>query len=100
MKAKAIKYLRKRIGKIQTYTIRETFSLFGDFFGHNRIGHTCSDTFISATSPIRAIEIYMRNYRKEYKQINEHEYPTYVETKESWGRIMVVDESGFKRFYK
>lgn len=100
MKARHIKKLRKKIGKLQTYKIRETASLFGNFFGQNRFNLIMSDHNITANSPIRAIKIYMRNYRKKQKQKNRYESEEYVETTEDWGRLMVVDETGFKYFYK
>lgn len=99
MKAKQIRKLRKRIGKLQTYTIRETASLFGDFFGNNRMGLIMHDTKINASSSIRALEIYMKKYRKVHKQKNNYEREDYDETTEKWGRLMVIDSIGFKRFY-
>ena len=99
MKAKNFRKLRKRLGALQTFTIRETFGLFGDFFGHD-YGHTMSDNLVSATSYQRAIKIYMRNYRKRYKKKNEHENEEYIETTENWGRIMVKNECGFMKFFK
>ena len=100
MKAKYFKKLRKQIDKIQIYSIRETASLFGDFFGYNRINLIMNDTNVSASSPLRAIKIYMRNYRKIYKRKNIYEREEYIETAENWGRIMVKDEKGFMLFFK
>jgi hypothetical protein len=100
MKAKYFRRLRKEIGKIQTYSIRETASLFGDFFGSNRIGLVMSDTEISASSPLRALVIYMRNYRRLNKQRNDYECEYYHETTERWGKVMVTDEKGFRHFFK
>jgi len=100
VKAKHIRKLRKQIGKIQVYTIRETASLFGDFFGYNRMGLMMDDIRIFTSSPLRAIHIYMRRYRNKYKRKNNYEKDTYYETTELWGRLMVKDEKGFMLFFK
>ena len=100
MKARRIKRLRRKIKKVQDYTIRETVGLFGDFFGNNRMCFVKSDTTISASNPKRAIKIYMKQYRKEHKMRNKHESNSYEETTHDWGHIMVMDESGFMRFYR
>jgi len=100
MKARRIRKLRKRLGKIQTYYIRESASLFGDFFGCNRFCLIMDDKKITASSPQRAVQIYMKKYRKKYNRRNEYEREEYVETSEQWGNLMVTDESGFMRFYR
>ncbi len=100
MKARHFKKLRKQIVKIQIYTIRETASLFGDFFGHNRMCLVMSDRTVIASSPLRAIKIYMRRYRREYKKKNNYEREEYIETSEEWGMLMVKDESGFMHFFR
>jgi hypothetical protein len=100
MKARHFKKLRIKLGSVQTYSIRETCSLFGDFFGYNRMGLVMSDTNVVASSPLRAILIYMKRYRKEYKRKNEYECREYDEVSEKWGRLMVKDESGFMTFYR
>ena len=94
MKAKHFRKLRKRLDKVQVYTVKESPSLFGSFFECRYPG-----TDVSASSPIRAIIIYMRRYRKEFKRVNNFESEYYVETSEMWGKIMVRDEKGFMRFY-
>lgn len=99
MKAKYFRKIRRKIGRIKTYSIRETASLFGDFFGNNRICLVMSDTEVTASSPIRALVIYMRNYRKIYKKKNEYEREEYHETTEKWGRLMVTDDKGFRYFF-
>ena len=100
MKAKHFTKIRKQIGKLQTYTIRESASLFGDFFGDNRICLIMPDQPVSTTSPLRAIKIYMRNYRKKYHKKNDYECEEYSETTENWGRLMVKNQSGFMLFFK
>lgn len=99
MKAKRIKKLRKRIGRLECYSIRESALLFGDFYGHNRVGLIMSDHIVSASSPVRAIQIYMKCYRNKCKKKNEHESYEYKQTTENWGELMVTDEKGFRRFY-
>ena len=99
MKAGRIRRIRKRIGSLNVYTVRESASLFGDFFGFNRLGLTMSDTRVVAGSHIRAIQIYMRNYRRIWKRKNDHEKESYCETTEKWGSLMVKEEGGFIRFY-
>jgi hypothetical protein len=99
MKARQFRKLRKRIGKIQKYKVRPTCGLFGDFFGHNRLCLTFDDVEITASSPIRALEIYMRNYRKSHKQISKHQRDEYSETSEQWGTLMVTDEKEFRYFF-
>lgn len=99
MKAKYFKRLRKRIKSLQNYQVRESAVLFGDFFGSNRLCLILDDTQVSATSPLRAIKIYMRNYRKTRKKKNEHERVEYYETIEKWGNLMITDQKGFRTFY-
>ena len=86
------------MGSLQTFTIRETFGLFGDFFGYS-YGHTMSDHQVSATSYKRAIQIYMRNYRRDNKKKCQYEESEYTETTENWGKLMVKNQAGFMRFY-
>lgn len=100
MKASKIKKIRKTIGSLQKYKIRETASLFGDFFGCNRIGLVMNDTTISASTPVRAIQIYMKQYRRENNKKNNYERLEYEETTENWARLMVTDEKGFMHFFK
>ena len=99
MKAKHLKRLRKKVGSLQTFTIRETCSLFGDFFGSNRLCLVMSDSKVKAGNPIRAIEVYMKKYRNQMKKKNEYEREEYTETTQNWGHLMVTDEKGFMRFY-
>ena len=94
MKAKYFKRLRKQIIKIQTYSLKITNGLFGDFYGSNKY------ILITASSPLRAIQIYMRNYRKKYKQRSNYESDWYKETSERWATLMVKDENGYKYFYR
>jgi hypothetical protein len=99
MKARKIKRLRKRIGRLQRYSIRESASLFGDFYGYNRLRLEMSDHSVSANSPIRAIQIYMKKYRKTHGKKNNNESIEYMETTENWAALMVTDEKGFRTFY-
>lgn len=94
-----IKKIRKRIGNLRNYQVRETFSLFGDFFGNNMRGITMHDMEISTTSEERAILIYMRRYKRDVKQKNSYQKDHYHETTEEWARIMVTDDKGYKTFW-
>ena len=58
-----------------------------------------SDHKVSSTSPIRAIKVYMKQYKRDSKQKNEYEREQYTETTEKWGKLMVVDKKGYKTFY-
>ena len=100
MKARKIRKIRARLGELQTYKVRESFLMFGDFHGNNMACVTCSDTDVSATDPIRALKIYMKRYRLKNKQRHENESSDYSETSENWGFFMVTDEKGYKRYYK
>ena len=95
-----IKKIRKRIKSVQLYSVRQTSCLFGDFFGSNRLILKHNDIVISASSPKRAIIIYMRRYRLYNKKKSDYERREYRETSEMWGTIMVTDEKGFKTFWK
>ena len=99
MKAKRIKKYKERL-KLQNYTVRETFGLFGDFNGYNRMGCEMNDCTISASNAYRAVIIYMRQYELKYKQRNEHERSEYDETTRQWARIRVTDEGGYKTYFK
>jgi len=100
MKARRIRRIRRMFnGTIQRYKVRESAGLFGDFTGHNRLGLIMSDMEITAGTPVRAIHIFMRRYRKLHKQVSAYERSSYSQTSESWGHIMVVDEKGFKQYY-
>ena len=95
-----IKKIRKRIKSVQTYSVRESADLFGDFHGFNRIGLIMKDVYISASSPKRAVIIYMRRYRLYNKKKSDYERREYRETSEMWGTIMVTDEKGFETFWR
>ena len=95
-----IKKIRERIKRVQTYSVRESADLFGDFHGFNRIGLIKKDVYVSASSPKRAVIIYMRRYRLHMKLKHNFERSYYNETSQMWGRIMVTDEKGFKTFWK
>lgn len=99
MKAKRIRKYKERM-KLQNYTVRETFGLFGDFTGYNRISCVMDDNIISTSNAYRAVIIFMRQYRLKYKQRNDHEKDEYYETTEQWGRIRVTDENGYKHYFK
>ena len=95
-----IKKIRKRIKSVQLYSVRESADLFGDFHGFNRIGLIMKDVYISASSPKRAVIIYMRRYRLYNKKKSDYERREYRETSEMWGTIMVTDEKGFETFWR
>lgn len=94
MKAKHIKKLRQKIGKIQKFRILETSSLFGEFIDRK------PDYEVYTFSFYRAVQLYMNYYRNRFKQISDHQRAEYFETSEMWGRIQVTDEKGFKTYYR
>lgn len=101
MKARHIKRLRKRIATFKTYRIRGSASLFGDFFGYNRLGLVMDNFNVTADSHEVALKRFFRKYERMFKRRHENytEYP--CETTEKWGRLMVEDvKSGFMKFYR
>lgn len=76
---------------MKEYGILETHGLFGEFYGQT--------TLIKAGNRERAIDVYMKRYQNLHKQKSNNERRSYNETSERWGRIVVVDEKGFKRYY-
>ena len=84
MKIRKYRKLRKQIGKITKYQVCTTSGLFGRFIDSSNAKD------ILTSSPIRAIELYMKWYRNKYKRKNEHEKTKYIETIYQWGEIKVI----------
>lgn len=101
MKARHIKKLRERLKTFNTYEIRSSASLFGDFFGFNRLGLVMDSYYITADSPELALKRFFRYYERMMKRRHDNYTSDPIETTERWGKIMVKNEStGLMLFYK
>lgn len=101
MKARHIKKLRERIKTFDAYEVRSSASLFGDFFGNNRLGLVNDDYHVTADSYELALKRFFLKYERIFKRRNDN-YTTYpTETTERWGRIMVENQrTHFIKFYR
>lgn len=101
MKARHIKKLRERIKTFNTYEIRSSASLFGDFFGCNRLGLVMDNYYITADSPKLALKRFFRYYERMMKRRHDNYTSNPEEITERWGKIMVKNlKSGFMTFYR
>lgn len=94
MKARHIRKLRKKVQSFKTFSIT-TIGVFGDFFYRN----DWEFKKIKASTPIHAIERYMKWHFRHFKYRSKHQHEWYKETSYNWGEILVVDEKGYKRYY-
>ena len=92
MKARHIRKLRKRILSYHTYKVYPVkHCLFG--FDNNFVY-----TF-KAMNSIHAVERYMKYYWRKNKQKHPSYQTFYHEVTCDWGRILVIEEKGYKRYY-
>ena len=95
MKARHIRKLRKQVQSFQTFRIITSCGAFGDFFYR----YEWEFKEIKASTPIHAIERYMKWHFRHFKYKSRHQHECYKETSYKWGEILVVDEKGYKRYY-
>lgn len=95
MKARHIRKLRKQIQSFKTFRIITSRGAFGDFFYLNE----WEFKKINASTPIHAIERYMKWHYRHFKYRSSHQQKWYKETSYKWGEILVVDEKGYNRYY-
>ena len=93
MKARRMKKLRQRISKFKPYLVCEVspIHLFGVYREYG--------TTIMADSFELAITRFIHYDEREYKERSEYHY-CYTETERRWGKLMVIDERGYKKFYR
>jgi len=93
MRARRIKKLRQRISKFKPYAIHWTRigCLFGEY-------SECA-VIVMANSFELARERFVRYEERKYKERSEY-YDCCTETDHSWGKLMVIDERGYKKFYR
>lgn len=95
MKARHIRKLRKQIQSFKTFRIMTSCGAFRDFFYR----YEWELKKINASTPIHAIERYMKWHYRHFKYRSSHQHEWYKETSYKWGEILVVDEKGYKRYY-
>ena len=94
LKAKHIAKLRKKAKLMQTYKVRESWSLFGfdTFITHDFVE-------IRANSERKAMQRFFERYYRIMKRVHRfHESRTI--TTYDWGRIEVVNENGYATYFK
>jgi hypothetical protein len=93
MKARRIKKLKNRISKFKPYAVHWTsvFHLFGEY-------SDCS-VIVMADSFKLAITRFIHYEERKYKERSEY-HDCYSETDRKWGKLMVIDERGYKKFYR
>lgn len=94
MKARDVKLLRKKVAGFKEYEVSYSLGLFGNFDG----GGLCCET-IRASNPKEAVERYLRWYFRCYKRRNEFHTNNLVETSWNWGKFMVIDARGYRRYF-
>ena len=93
MSPRRIKKLRNRISNFKPYAVYET--AIGHLFGEYRE----YGTTIMADSFEFARKRFVRYDERRYKERSEYRNCD-CETERSWGRLLIVDEKGFKKFYR
>lgn len=93
MRARRIKKLRNRITKFKPYAVHETSicHLFGEY-------SDCA-VIVMADSFEMAIKRFVRYDERINKERSEY-HDCYTETDRRWGKLMVIDERGYKKFYR
>ena len=77
---------------LRIYLVRPSLYGFGTFYD--------SDYHIFiARSPKKAIKRYFKWYERRWKQKSNQSIYRLIETSEQWGRIEVIDCTGFRKFY-
>lgn len=92
MKARQIKKLRQRISKFKPYAVHWTSicHLFGEYSDRAEI--------VMADSFKMAITRFIHYDERKHKERSEY-HDCYTETERKWGKLMVIDERGYKKFY-
>lgn len=93
MGARRIKKLRKRISNFKPYVVYET--AIGHLFG----GYSEYGKIIMADSFEFARKRFVRYDERRYKERSEYRYCN-CETERRWGKLLIVDEKGYKKFYR
>ena len=93
MIARRIKKLRNRISNFKQYAVYETAigSLFGRYSEYG--------TVIMADSFEFARKRFVRYDERRYKEQSEYKYCN-CETERRWGKLLIIDEKGYKKFYR
>lgn len=94
MKRRDVKKLRKKVANFKEYEVSYSLGLFGNFYD----GGLCCEA-IKASNPKEAVERYLRWYFRYYKCRNAFHTNNLVETSWNWGRFMVIDSKGYKRYF-
>jgi hypothetical protein len=94
MKRRDVMKLRKKVANFKEYEVSYSLGLFGNFYD----GGLCCET-VKASNPKEAVERYLRWYFRYYKCRNEFHTNNLVETSYNWGRFMVIDSKGYKRYF-
>ena len=95
MKARHIRKLREKVQSFKTFRITTSFGSFGDFLYREE----WEFKKIKASTPIHAIERYMKWHFRHFKYRSKHQHEWYEETSYNCGEILVVDEKGYRRYY-
>lgn len=94
LKAKHIAKLRKKAKLMQTYKVRESWSLFGfDTFR----SHDFEE--IRANSEFMAMRRFFDRYYRIMKKLHRFHESRQITTYD-WGRIEVVNENGYATYFK
>lgn len=93
MRARRIKKLRSRISNFKPYAVYETAisSLFGEYREYG--------TIIMADSFEFARKRFVRYDERRYKERSSYRYCD-CETERCWGRLLIIDEKEYKKFYR
>lgn len=93
MRARRIKKLKQRISKFKPYLVCEKsiLHLFGVYEKEGKI--IMADSFELARKRFVRYDERIRKERSEYRYCD-------CETDRQWGKLMVIDERGYKKFYR
>ena len=90
--------LRKRVKELKTYKLRECISLFG--FDPYETNNGIVDAILTAKCQNDAIQKYHKRWKRKYKMKYHLEQGWWSETTYKYGRYMIIDEKGFKTFWR
>ena len=93
MKARHISKLRKRISSFKKFKVSSTLGLFGMPYGN-------WSREIQAKDAVHAVKRYLKCYIRYFKRFPPHYSNCLIETTYIWGRFRVIDEGGFRRYYR
>lgn len=90
--------MRKRVANYKTYKLRECIGLFG--FDLDSTNDGIIDEILTAERPEDVIHKHHRQWMQKNKMKHRRERTYWTECAYRWGEYMIIDENGFKTFWR